>query len=199
MNFNNILAKIRLRLFYYNRQKQILWGKMNLLRAFYWGVRIGKNSKFRGHCYFKTAVHSKIIIGENFSAVSIVNESNLVKRPCTIQTNLEGAIIEIGNNVGMSGCIIACFKYVKIGNNVRIGGNCTIFDGDFHLDDSRAGEPKDVIIEDNVWLGYDVIVLKGVHIGPNTVIGAGSIVTRDIPSNCMAAGNPCKVIKYWGN
>ena len=178
-----------------NRKWQLFTGKYNKIRAFYWGVQLGKNTKFRGHCYFKKAVDSKIIIGDNFTAVSIVNQSNLVKRPCTIQTNSRNALLEIGNNVGMSGCIIACFKHVKIGNNVKIGGNCTIFDGDFHAEDYRSGEPKEVVIGDNVWLGYDVIVLKGVHIGESTMIGAGSVVTKDIPANCVAAGCPCKVLK----
>jgi len=54
---------------------------------------------------------------------------------------------------------------------------------------------KSVIIEDDIWLGYGVIVLKGVTIGRNSFIGAGSVVSKDIPANVIAAGNPCKVIK----
>ncbi|MCU6770344.1 Putative acetyltransferase SACOL2570 [uncultured Bacteroides sp.] len=191
----NIFSKLRIRAFDYKRKIQIYLGSINVLRAYYWGIKLGKNPKFRGHCFFKKAYSTEITIGDNFSAVSIVKESNLVKRPCTIQTNRKGACLKIGNNVRMSGCIIACFKNIKIGDNVRIGGNCTIFDGDFHLDDSRVGQPRDIVIEDNVWLGYEVIVLKGVHIGANSVIGAGSVVTKDIPSNSVAAGNPCKIIK----
>ena len=70
-----------------------------------------------------------------------------------------------------------------------------ITDSDWHTDDPRTGPDKAVIIEDNVWLGYGVKILKGVHIGKNSVIGAGSIVTKNIPANVIAAGNPCKVIK----
>lgn len=196
MKIKHFISRVRNRFFSINRALQLIVGKVNKLRALYWGVHLGKNAKFRGHCYFKKAVDSIIIIGDRFTAVSIVKESNLVKRPCTIQTNSRGALLEIGNNVGVSGCIIACFKHVKIGDNVKIGGNCTIFDGDFHADDPRSGKPKEVVIGDNVWLGYNTIVLKGVHIGENTVIGAYSVVTKDIPENCVAAGNPCKVIKY---
>jgi len=54
--------------------------------------------------------------------------------------------------------------------------------------------PKDVNIGDNVWLGINVIVLKGVTIGEHTIIGANSVVTRDIPANVIAAGNPCKIL-----
>ena len=78
---------------------------------------------------------------------------------------------------------------------MRCGANTLITDGDWHLDDPRAGEPAPIIIEENVWLGEGVKVLKGVTIGKNTVIGVGSVVTKNIPANVMAAGNPCRVIK----
>jgi acetyltransferase-like isoleucine patch superfamily enzyme len=63
------------------------------------------------------------------------------------------------------------------------------------LDDPRSGQAKEIIIHDNVWLGAGAIVLKGVEIGENTVIGAASVVTKNIPANVIAAGNPCKVIR----
>ena len=53
----------------------------------------------------------------------------------------------------------------------------------------------EVIIEDNVWIGGNAVILPGVRIGANSVIGAGSVVTRDIPADCVAAGNPCRVIR----
>lgn len=62
-------------------------------------------------------------------------------------------------------------------------------------EDTRSGRDADVYIGDNVWLGYGVVVLKGVTIGENSVIGARSVVTHDIPANVIAAGNPCKVIR----
>ena len=96
---------------------------------------------------------------------------------------------------GFSGTVIGAFLNVKLGKNVRCGANTLITDSDWHTDDYRTGENKEVIIDDNVWLGYGVKVLKGVHIGKNSLIGANSVVTRDIPANVIAAGNPCKVIK----
>ena len=93
--------------------------------------------------------------------------------------------------------ICTCFKHIKIDKNVRIGANSLITDGDAHLDDPRSGEPKPVHICENVWLGMNVTVLKGVTIGKNSLIGAGSVVTKDIPANVVAAGNPCIVVKYF--
>lgn len=174
-------------------------GKFNRVRAFFWGVKLGCHSRFKGHCYFKRYKNSSIEIGDYFTAVSTTNAPNLLYRPCTIMTCCDGAQLRIGKGVSMSGVVLACFKKLTIGNNVRIGGNCFIFDGDFHLDDKRAGQPQEVCIGNNVWLGMNVTVLKGVHIGENSLIGAGSIVTKDIPANVVAAGNPCKVIKTLSN
>ena len=67
------------------------------------------------------------------------------------------------------------------------------------MDDPRTSDPKPINIGDNVWLGYGVVVMKGVTIGENTIIGLNSVVTKDIPSNCIAAGNPCVVKKYINN
>ncbi len=169
------------------------FGKRNIIYAKLWGVSIGKLSRFTGKCFFRKSKNSKIRIGDKFECISKI-KSNIIYRPCSIITYGSSELI-IGDNVGMSGSIIACFKKIHIGNNVRLGGNCVIMDGDFHLDDYRAGVPAPVIIEDNVWIGMDVKVLKGVTIGENSVVGAGSIVVKDIPSNTIAAGNPCKAIK----
>ena len=104
------------------------------------------------------------------------------------------ARIEIGNNCGFSGTVIGACRFIKLGNNVRCGANTLITDSDWHLDDSRVSDAKDVKIGDNVWLGINTVVLKGVSIEDNTIIGANSIVTKSIPSNVIATGNPCKVI-----
>ena len=108
---------------------------------------------------------------------------------------LHNVNIHIGNNCGFSGTVIGAGKNIVIGDNVRCGANTLITDSDWHQGDPRTSPDSDVVIENNVWLGYGVKVLKGVRIGENSVIGAGSIVTRNIPSNVIAAGNPCKVIK----
>lgn len=121
----------------------------------------------------------------------------------------KGEII-IGNNtyIGL-GSRIWSAKRISIGNNVQVAHNVNIFDNNIHSidpkirnkefllhyenDDSELKE-QDVIIEDNVWLGANVIVLKGVTIGENAIVGAGSVITKDIPPNCIVAGNPARVI-----
>lgn len=89
-----------------------------------------------------------------------------------------------------------------IGNNVKIGGCVLITDTDAHPMDYMARRSSNegtksapVVIEDDVWVGAHCIILKGVTIGARSIIGAGSVVTKNIPADCVAAGNPCKVIK----
>jgi len=82
---------------------------------------------------------------------------------------------------------------VKFGDNVFIGPNCGFYTAGQR--NSGLEYAKPITVGNNVWFGGNVIVLPGVTIGDNTIIGAGSVVTKDIPSNVIAVGNPCKVIK----
>ncbi|MCT2564128.1 sugar O-acetyltransferase [Chryseobacterium sp. pc1-10] len=94
--------------------------------------------------------------------------------------------------------ILDCAK-VTFGDNVFIGPNCSFYTAGHPLDAKQRNEGLEyahpIIVGDNVWLGGNVVVLPGVSIGNNSVIGAGSVVTKDIPDNAVAVGNPCKVIK----
>lgn len=101
----------------------------------------------------------------------------------------------LNNNVS----IVANIK-IQIGDRCLIGNLVMIFDSDFHhLDPARRLEEpppsKPVIIGNNVWIGSSAIILKGVHIGDNSVVGAGAVVTRDVPANVVVAGNPAKIIR----
>jgi len=87
---------------------------------------------------------------------------------------------------------------VVVGKNCMMASNSYITDADWHDVYNRNSAPGgvgSVVLEDNVWLGDSVIVCKGVRIGRNSVIGAGAVVTSDIPPNVVAAGNPARVVK----
>jgi len=115
----------------------------------------------------------------------------------------EDGSIEIGDNVGMSNVVMGAFTRIKIGANVSIGGGVKIFDSDFHsLSFSERMQVPDthfrskpVTINDGAWIGADVLVLKGVTVGKEAVVGAGSIVTKDVPAEQVWAGNPAHFIK----
>ncbi len=93
---------------------------------------------------------------------------------------------------------INCSLSIDIGKHCAISWDCEILDTDIHtviFEDGTRSEPSPVVIEDQVWLGTRSLVLKGVRIGKGSVIGAGSVVTCDIPPCCLAAGNPARPIK----
>lgn len=111
-----------------------------------------------------------------------------------------GKNIIIEDNVYINfGCVILDCAEVTIGANSLLGPNIGVYavnhvtDAEERINGGCYGEP--IHIGKNVWLGGDVKILAGVSIGDNTIIGAGSIVTKDIPSDVIAVGNPCRVIK----
>ncbi len=119
--------------------------------------------------------------------------------PVELGTGPDG-IIEIGEGTYINyGASIGATKQVTIGRDCNIGTYVTLIDNDFHrLEPERRHETPEsmpIILEDNVWIGAKAIVLRGVRIGTGSVIGAGSVVTKDIPPRSLAAGVPAKVIK----
>lgn len=96
------------------------------------------------------------------------------------------------------GCYLLCTNYIKIGCGVIVGPYTIIMDEDGHVvaDGNCIGkDSKPIIIEDNVWIGARSIILKGVTIGKGSVIAAGSVVTKDVPANCLAGGVPARILK----
>ena len=111
-----------------------------------------------------------------------------------------GFNIEIGEKFYSNhNLVILDANKVEFGDNVFIGPNCGFYTSGHPLDYQTRNKgleyAKPIKVGNNVWIGGNVTVLPGVSIGDNVVIGAGSVVNKDIPSNCVAVGNPCKVIK----
>lgn len=111
-----------------------------------------------------------------------------------------GKNIEVGKNFFANyNCTILDVGKVIIGDNVMFAPNVSIYTAGHpvHPDSRNSGYEYgiEITIGDNVWVGGSVVINPGVHIGNNVVIGSGSVVTKDIPDNMIAAGNPCKVIR----
>ena len=111
-----------------------------------------------------------------------------------------GKNIEVGKNFFANyNCTIIDVAKVKIGDNCQFAPNVSIYTAGHPLHpvarNSLYEYGIEVTVGDNVWIGGNTVIMPGVHIGSNTVIGAGSVVTKDIPDWVVAAGNPCRVIR----
>ncbi len=167
------------------------------------GVPWGRGWKFYGVPILQKHRRSTLVIGDQLALRSIPHSNALGPFHAVILTTRRpGAQLTIGRGFGMTGGTICAEQCITIGDDVWVGGNCTITDTDFHPLDlaQRLSHPLDgatapVVIEDGVFIGMQSLILKGVRIGAHSVIGAGSVVTRDIPPGVIAAGNPARVIR----
>lgn len=161
-----------------------------------WGIRIGEGCTFEGMPIVRRYPGSSVSVGGNCAFISTTHGNAIgVNHPCAISTHNSGARIEIGDKCGFSGTTIGCACHIRIGNRVKCGANTTITDTDWHPEDARSSPDEPVVIEDDVWLGLNVTVLKGVTIGCGSVVGAGSVVTHSIPPHVIAGGVPARVIR----
>jgi acetyltransferase-like isoleucine patch superfamily enzyme len=172
----------------------------NILRAR--GVRVGISCSFFGNPIIGLHQGSSISIGKHCSFISRPSMTALgTAHPVILRTLLPGASIVIGDDSGLSGCSICAAQRISIGKGVLLGAEAIIVDTDFHpVYPNRRRAPlanaasAAVCIEDDVFIGARVIVLKGVTIGQGSVVGAGAVVTRSFPPMSVLAGNPAKVI-----
>ncbi|WNH08608.1 acyltransferase [Thalassobellus suaedae] len=144
-------------------------------------------------------------IGNNFKMNNVYWANPIGREKKCLFVVGEGANLMIGENVGVSFVSIVCRLEIKIGNNVKIGGNVCIYDTDFHSlnflyrrikkQDNKETKNKPVKINDDVFIGAHSIILKGVEIGEKSIIGAGSVVSKSVPKGEIWAGNPAKFIR----
>ncbi len=166
-------------------------------------VNRGSNCRIFDSFYLRNK--GKITIGNDFLLLSGSGYNPLSRNIKAAIATDSGACIKIGNHVHCSSVCVWARKSIIIGNNVKIGADTLIIDSNAHslnyedrrddYLDAKNANHKDVVIGDDVLIGTRCIILKGVHIGSRSVIGAGSVVTKNIPEDCIAAGNPCEVIR----
>jgi galactoside O-acetyltransferase len=109
-----------------------------------------------------------------------------------------GGKLQLGDNVTLSHNVTISPSEggeIIIGNNVRIGMNSVLRASNLNYRTFKECVPGKITLGDNVWIGANSVIVPNVHIGSGSVIGAGSVVTKDIPENVLAVGNPCRVVK----
>lgn len=125
-----------------------------------------------------------------------------LNHPCKFSTLEAGAEIAIGDGFQASACVISARKSIRIGNRVMLGANVTILDNDCHSLDVALRQIKDadinsapVVIEDDVFIGMNSIILKGVTIGRGSIVAAGSVVVKSVAPHSVVGGNPARELK----
>lgn len=172
------------------------------------GVRAGSGLTAYGRPIVHLEKGGSLRLGDNVVLCSC-SRANFagINHPVVLALLRKGAALEIGDDTGISGGSITAAVSVRIGRECLIGANCLITDCDFHAvapagrrhnSDPAAVAAAPVEIGDNVWLGANVTVLKGVTIGRDTVVASGSVVTKSLPAGVLAAGVPARVVRRLG-
>jgi len=187
-----------------NKIKKLLYSckyPRDIIFCFYYLGSWSKTWRFRGLPIIQKHRSSKIIIGEDFIICSDPKQNSIgVFQKSIIKALSPMSVISIGNNVGISGATISGSN-ITIGNDVLIGSGVLISDNDAHPIDPKKRNDNSyiksapVIIEDEVFIGARSIILKGVTIGRGSVIGAGSVLSKNVPPYQIWAGNPAKFVK----
>ncbi len=173
-------------------------------------VSHGVETEYGNVCLLGTPIikkyqNSRIVLGKGITLISDSQYNTAgVNHPVILATEAEGAEIHIGDGVGMSGTSVVAVKKVTIGDYTMLGVNTNVHDTDFHCVDAEKRKAQTSIIEansapivigENVWVGANSTILKGVEIGNDVVVGVHSLVNRSMPNGVLCAGNPAIVKK----
>lgn len=177
-----------------NLQSPRLWDDGRAVLCARWHLRradaVGPRVRLRGRP--AVANRGRMVIGDRVQLVSTIATLELVTEP--------GGCLEIGSRSLVNfGCSLVAHELVRIGDGCQIGPYTMLLDNDYHhVDpDRRLERPpsRPIVLGDNVWIGARSIVLPGVTIGRDSCVGAGSVVTRDVPERCLVAGVPARTIR----
>lgn len=169
------------------------------------GVILGEKVSITSPPYIFRHSGSKIFISDHVRIHgSLYNNPVCSGHKMVLATYSSSAVIEIGEGAAISCATIAAYKKITIGKRVFIGAGAQIMDTDFHpiystdrlkKNQMDIAESEPVVIQDDVWLGAESMVLKGVTVGQGAVVAARAVVTKDVPAHALVAGIPAKVVR----
>jgi acetyltransferase-like isoleucine patch superfamily enzyme len=170
----------------------------NVILDLHPGASIGLNAPLSMGYNLRSGSNAETYLKMHDGSALVVNGHFKVFYNSSIEI-FPGGLLTLGSGYVNSGCVISCADHITIGNGAAIARGVCIYDSDHHsiLDEqgSVLNPPAPVTIGNHVWIGVGAILLKGVTIGDGAVIAAGAVVTQSVPSRCLAAGNPAKVIR----
>jgi acetyltransferase-like isoleucine patch superfamily enzyme len=167
------------------------------------GIEWRQGWRFYGMPIIQKHRHSWMSFGSGLRLRSSIRSNPLAPyHPVILSTRNKTSRLEVGVNFSMTGGTICTAETITVGNNVNVGSNSTLIDTDFHPLDPKVRHlsPQDglsapINICDDVFIGMNCVVLKGVTIGQGSVIGTGSVVASDVPPHVIAAGNPARLVR----
>lgn len=170
-------------------------------------IRFGRQVVFKGLPLLDARDGGRIEIGDGVT----LNSRNYgyhinMHGPVKLVADRPGAFVQIGDESRINGACLHAYSSITVGKRCLIAANTQIIDGSGHdlsFEDVTArvrtkGSANPIAIEDDVWIGSNCILLPGITIGRGSVIAAGSVVTRDVPEMSVAAGNPARVVRSYG-
>jgi acetyltransferase-like isoleucine patch superfamily enzyme len=179
--------------------------RISVSRLWWWEARF-KGVEFQGRCTLQgrplvsIAAGARIVLGEGVSLASAMRANPLgLSQPCVLRAYAPGAQLIVGREVGLSGTTLCAARSIEIGERTLFGAGALVIDTDFHspvgdLDwnDDCTATARPIKIGRGVFVGARAIVLKGVTVGDRAIIGAGAVVSRDVPPRHVAVGNPAR-------
>lgn len=174
-------------------------------RLWLWEARL-RGVELQGKCFlqgwprFAVAPGSHIVLADGVRLASAVRANPLgLTQPCILRTLAPGAQIRLGRNVGLSGTTLCASRSIEVGEGTLLGAGTLLLDSDLHSPtgewdwtDDAAATAQPIKIGRGVFVGARALVLKGVTIGDRAIVGAGAVVTQDVPAHHVAVGNPAR-------
>lgn len=185
------------------RTDQILSTLRSLVSLHFQGCPPGHGLRTTGSCRFKARHAGSIQIGSHATLLAAWRSNRVGMCGPVLLTTLGEGTIQIGDHFGASSAVLSSRTSITIGDHVNLGGNVRIFDHDFHSldpatrrsqDDTKHVRTAPVVLGDDVFVGTNSIILKGVTLGDRCIVGAGAVVTRSFPADSIIAGNPATQI-----
>lgn len=167
------------------------------------GVQFQGKAVFQGRPLISVAPGGKIVLGNGVRVASARRANPLgLAQPSVLRALAPGAQLLLGSGVGLSGTVLCAGKFIEIGTQTILGAGAMVLDNDFHAPvgefDWRGeyvANSRPIKIGCGVFVGARAIILKGVSIGNRAIIGAGAVVTSDVPERHIAVGNPARILE----
>ena len=173
-----------------------------ILEARLKGVQVGRGVIMMGRPLISVAKGSRFQLGDQVRINNSLRANPLgCFQPSVLRTLCPEAELILETNTGISGCVLCAARSIRIGEGTIIGSGALLIDNDFHQPSGQWGwcnapevGARPIRVGRGAFIGARAIVLKGVTIGDRAVVGAGAVVTQDVPSSCLAVGNPARIL-----